>query len=226
MGKLKSKYAKGVDDLYIDKSLNDAESERMLKVNTPKKSLKSQYEENKGGYQRALASGKKDSKGNVIDPKTGLTYKVLNKTNNSNTPNKILSKTTETIIKDIPKQKVSLAPIKQASVNEITTNQLLKGENEKRAWELWPNANDPKNKNKYPVNTIFNSLSNKILPKVSTIISKKDTSMGPFKKQSKDNTVTVEAKRNPIPLAKLGPGAFNKNPNYIIPQFTIGPKRK
>jgi hypothetical protein len=42
-----------------------------------KKSLKSQYEENKGGYSRALKSGKKDSSGNIVDPDTGLAYKKL-----------------------------------------------------------------------------------------------------------------------------------------------------
>jgi len=43
----------------------------------PKKSLMQQYRENKGGYARALKSGKKDAKGNVIDPETGLAYKDL-----------------------------------------------------------------------------------------------------------------------------------------------------
>lgn len=42
-----------------------------------KKSLKSQYEENKGGYARALKSGKKDAQGNLVDPNTGLAYKKL-----------------------------------------------------------------------------------------------------------------------------------------------------
>jgi hypothetical protein len=43
----------------------------------PSKSLKTQYEENKGGYSRALKSGKKDSSGNLVDPSTGLAYKQL-----------------------------------------------------------------------------------------------------------------------------------------------------
>lgn len=42
-----------------------------------KKSLKAQYEENKGGYARALKSGKKDAQGNLVDPNTGLSYKKL-----------------------------------------------------------------------------------------------------------------------------------------------------
>jgi hypothetical protein len=42
-----------------------------------KKSLKAQYEENKGGYARALKSGKKDAEGNLVDPNTGLAYKKL-----------------------------------------------------------------------------------------------------------------------------------------------------
>jgi hypothetical protein len=42
-----------------------------------KKSLKSQYEENKGGYARALKGGKKDAQGNIVDPNTGLAYKQL-----------------------------------------------------------------------------------------------------------------------------------------------------
>jgi hypothetical protein len=42
-----------------------------------KKSLKQQYEDNKGGYARALKSGKKDAQGNAIDPNTGLAYKIL-----------------------------------------------------------------------------------------------------------------------------------------------------
>lgn len=42
-----------------------------------KKSLKTQYEENKGGYARALKGGKKDAQGNIVDPNTGLAYKQL-----------------------------------------------------------------------------------------------------------------------------------------------------
>jgi len=42
-----------------------------------KKSLKQQYDENKGGYARALKGGKKDAQGNLVDPNTGLAYKQL-----------------------------------------------------------------------------------------------------------------------------------------------------
>lgn len=54
-------------------------------------------------------------------------------------------------------QKGKPVPISNKSLSEVTTNQMLKGENEKRAWNLYPNANDPINRSKYPVNTRFNS---------------------------------------------------------------------
>lgn len=70
-----------------------------LPAYTPtKKSLKSQYEENKGGYSRALKSGKKDAQGNVIDPDTGLAYKKLasqgNKGGNKGDAKKAVGQTT------------------------------------------------------------------------------------------------------------------------------------
>jgi hypothetical protein len=111
--KFKKKYAAGVDDLVMDQSLNDAESKRMLEVNTPKKSLKQRYDENKGGYKRALASGKKDKQGNAIDPDTGLTYKIL--------PSK----------KEAPKPGISLAPPNllavAPSLTSITRDQIAAG---------------------------------------------------------------------------------------------------
>jgi hypothetical protein len=51
-----------------------------------KKSLKTRYEENKGGYARALKYGKKDASGNLIDEQTGLVYKKLKDSIKQKTP--------------------------------------------------------------------------------------------------------------------------------------------
>jgi len=69
-------------DSLIKKSM----SSQAFKDVTSKKSLSQQYNENKGGYARALKSGKVNAKGFLVDPNTGLEYEDLRKTKGGNKP--------------------------------------------------------------------------------------------------------------------------------------------
>ena len=63
-----------------DALLKSTMSSQAFKDTLPaKKSLNIQYNENKGGYTRALKSGKVNAKGNLVDPNTGLEYEDLRK---------------------------------------------------------------------------------------------------------------------------------------------------
>jgi hypothetical protein len=72
----------------VDTSSKTSSSD-MSKETPSKKTMLQRYQENKGGYKRALAAGT-DKDGNATDPTTGLKYKV---DNNKNSTKKLQSLT-------------------------------------------------------------------------------------------------------------------------------------
>jgi len=122
--KFKKKYKDGVDDLVIDQKLNDAESERMMEVNTPKKSIiyksgdfNNFSAEDKKKYREGIASGKAFSIGD-------REYAAANKKQQSfsakmeNSNKSIRSNSTE------KNNNTSLASMKAPSLTSITAKQI------------------------------------------------------------------------------------------------------
>jgi|688.fasta_scaffold144305_2 hypothetical protein len=64
---------------FTDSLIKRSMSSQAFKDVTSKKSLEQKYNENKGGYARALKTGKINAKGNLVDPNTGFEYEDLRK---------------------------------------------------------------------------------------------------------------------------------------------------